>query len=519
MNPDESPLLDLSPATRSVLAAITAAGGRPYLSGGSVRDALMRSDGRPRDVDIEVFGLDVDALVSALRTVGSVDEVGRSFAVLKITRDGEDFDVSLPRTEVKSGPGHNGFTVVADPHIAPQTAAARRDFTMNALMYDPATGTVLDFFGGVADLHAGVLRHSSAAFAEDPLRVLRGAQFAARFGFAVAPETAVLARSLAPSYAELPPERVWGEWRKIGEQGVHVSAALVALQVCGWLEHFPELARLAGVPQDPRWHPEGDVLVHSGLAADAAAQLADDAGLTGDDRTVVVLGALVHDLGKATHTQVHPDGRIISHGHAEAGVAPVEDLFGRIGAPAALVARITPIVREHMVATGTVGMPSRPAVRRLARRLAPATMIEWSLVCGGDHGGRGSGSGANPALPWLAVAASGGVMHEPRKLLLRGDDLIALGLTPGPRFGPVMAAALEAQDDEEFDDHAGAVAWLATAKADGRLERWLAAVRTKAPRRRSAGRPDAGPSAASAAVSRRQLSSHGMTSGCPTWSR
>lgn len=496
MTPHRTPLLDLSAATRAVLAAITAAGGRPYLAGGSVRDALLRSDRRPRDVDIEVFGLEIDPLVAALQTAGSVDGVGRAFAVLKIRRDGEDLDVSLPRTEVKSGPGHTGFTVVPDPHIAPQGAAARRDFTINALMYDPATGEVLDFFHGLADLRAGVLRHTSPAFAEDPLRVLRGAQFAARFGFAVAPETAALARSLAPSYTELPAERVWGEWRKIGEKGVHVTAALAALTECGWLDHLPELARLADVPQDPRWHPEGNVLVHSGLAADATAQLADAAGLTGDDRTVVVLGALLHDLGKATHTQIHPDGRVTSYGHAEAGVAPAEDLLGRIGAPAGIVGRITPIVREHMVPTGTTGRPSPAAVRRLARRLAPATLTEWSLVCGGDHGGRGPGSDANPALPWLTLAASAGVTREPRKLLLRGDDLMALGQTPGPEFRPVMAAALEAQDDGEFDDHAGAVAWLAAAEADGRLERWLVAVRRPETRQRSVAVPDDRPAPA-----------------------
>lgn len=476
--------LDLSPATRAILAAITAAGGRPYLAGGSVRDALLRSGSRPEDVDVEVFGLGLDPLVSALRAVGAVDAVGRSFAVLKVRRDGEDFDVSLPRTELTTGPGHTGLTVVADPHTTLQQAAARRDFTVNALMYDPVGEEILDFFGGLADLRAGVLRHTSPAFVDDPLRVLRGAQFAARFAFGIAPETAALGRGLAPAYGELPAERVWGEWRKIGEKGVHVSAALAVLTECGWLDHFPQLAELAGVPQDPRWHPEGDVLVHSGLAADAAARLADDAGLTGDDRSVVVLGALVHDLGKVTHTLIHPDGRITSHGHAEAGVAPAEQLLGGLGAPAGLIRRITPIVREHMVATGTTGPPSHAAVRRLARRLAPATVSEWSLVCGADHAGRGTGSGANPTLPWLALADTAGVTREPVKLLLRGEDLMALGLAPGPDFRVVMDAALEAQDAGEFDDHAGAVAWLAAADADGRLAQWLATGRRSAAARR-----------------------------------
>ena len=470
-------LVELSAAAWTVLEAIRSAGGRPFLSGGCVRDALLHPGARPQDVDIEVFGLDLDLLVTALRTVGSVDEVGRSFAVLKLRRDGEDFDVSLPRTEVKTGPGHTGFTVVADPSTPPRVAAGRRDFTINALMYEPATEEVVDFFGGLDDLRAGVLRHTTAAFAEDPLRVLRGAQFSARFGFHLAPETAQLCRRLAPAYTELPAERIWGEWRKIGEQGRHVSAALVTLAESGWLAHLPQLVRLADVPQDPRWHPEGDVLTHSGLAADAAARLADDAGLTGDDRTVVVLGALVHDLGKAEHTQIHPDGRITSYGHAVGGVGPAEELLAALGAPPGVIRRITPIVAEHMTATTAGDRPSAAAVRRLARRLVPATIAEWSLVCGGDHAGRAEGSGPNPTLAWVALAETAGVAQEPTKLLLRGEDLMALGHAPGPQFRPVMEAALEAQDEGVFTDHAGAVAWLAAASADGRLGTWLSSGR------------------------------------------
>lgn len=311
--------------------------------------------------------------------------------------------------------------------------------------------------------------------------MLRGARFAVRFGFRLAPATAELSRSLAPAYAGLPAERIWGEWRKIGEAGRYVSAAVAALAASGWLAHVPQLARLAGVPQDPRWHPEGDVLTHSVLAADAAAALADEAGLSGNDRTVVVLGALLHDIGKAGHTQVREDGRITSYGHAEGGVAPAAELLASIGAPPAVTGRILPIVREHMVATSTGGPPTRAAVRRLARRLAPAAMTEWSLVCGADHAGRGTGSGPNPTTSWLALAETSGVDRRPTRLLLRGDDLMALGYAPGPQYRPVMAAALAAQDAGEFDDHAEAVAWLGRIAADGRLAGYLSEGRPADP--------------------------------------
>ena len=463
-------LVRLSGAASALLQTIRGAGGRPYLVGGCVRDALLAPGGAATDVDIEVFGLDLERVAAAVGQVGPVDEVGRSFAVLKVRRDGEDFDISVPRSEA----GTTGDGGSVDLGASLRAAAVRRDFTMNALMLDPATQEVLDLVGGVADLRAGVLRHSGPAFAEDPLRVLRGVRFAARFGFRLAPETVELARSLAPSYADLPTERIWGEWRKLGEQGRFLSAAVDTLAESGWLVSVPQLARLAGVPQDPRWHPEGDVLTHSGLAADAAAGLADEAGLTGNDRTVVVLAALLHDIGKAEHTQVRADGRITSYGHAEGGVAPAEELLASIGAPSAVTGRILPIVREHMVATSTGGPPTRAAVRRLARRLAPAAMTEWSLVCGADHAGRGAGSGPNPTTSWLELAQAAGVDRHPTRLLLRGEDLMALGHPPGPQYRPVMAAALAAQDDGAFTDHAGAVAWLAGIEADGRLARYLA---------------------------------------------
>ncbi|SDG99592.1 CCA tRNA nucleotidyltransferase [Klenkia brasiliensis] len=438
----------------TVLAAVTRAGGRPYLVGGCVRDRLL---GVPAgDVDVEVFGLALAEVAAALRGVGRVDEVGRAFAVLKVRRDGVDVDVAVP---------------TAGPGTAPEDAARRRDFTVNALMLDAATGEVLDVVGGRADLRDGVLRHTGPAFADDPLRVLRGVRFAARYGFRFAPGTAALCRTLTP--AGLPAERVWGEWRRIGEEGRHLSAALAALAATGWLAHVPKLAALAGVPQDPHWHPEGDVLTHAGLAGDAAAALADEAGLTGEDRAVVVLAALLHDVGKAGHTQVRADGRITSHGHAEAGAEIAREALTALGAPEAFVARVVPLVREHMVATGPTGAPRRTVVRRLARRLAPATVAEWSLVCGADRAGRGSGAGPNPTLAWLALAEAAGVDREPSRPLLRGADLVALGRAPGPGFGAVLAAALEAQDEGAFADTAGARAWLARLDADGGLDRLL----------------------------------------------
>jgi len=440
-----------------VLAAIRSAGGRPMLVGGCVRDVIMNPGSLSKDVDVEVYGVaDLDVLALALAGAGKVAEAGRSFGVLKVRAGDTDIDVSLPRRESKTGAGHRGFAVIPDGALGFAEASGRRDFTVNSLMADPETGEITDHYGGVADLRAGVLRHTTAAFAEDPLRVLRAVQFAARFGFRLAPETAILCRQLAGSYSELPVERVWCEVEKIGARGTDITGALQVLAETGWECHFSQIAALHGVEQDPEWHPEGDVHVHSGLAAGQAARLADDAGLTGADRFVVVMAALAHDFGKVTHTQ-RVGGRVTSHGHAAAGVEPTRAFLASAGCPEGLISRITPLVREHM---NCGGRPTKPAVHRLARRLVPATMPELVMVCGADRAGRGDPDAANPAAPWLASAADLRVTERPAKGLLTGDHLIAAGMKPGPAFRPLLADALAAQDAGEFEDEAGALRWL-----------------------------------------------------------
>jgi len=451
----------ISPDAERVLAAIRSSGGRPVLVGGCVRDAIIGDGHAVKDVDVEVYGLTFAVLAEALGRVGRVDEVGKSFGVLKIRAGETDLDINVPRRERKISAGHRGFDIAPDMNLSFREASARRDFTMNAIILDPATGKVIDCHGGVADIRAGVLRHTSAAFAEDPLRVLRAVQFAARFGFRLAPETAALCRTLAPAYAELPLERVWCEFEKIGTRGTDITGALRVLAETGWECHFPQIAALHGVEQDPEWHPEGDVYVHSGLAADQAARLADEAGLTGADRFVVVMAALAHDFGKVTHTQ-RVGGRITSHGHDKAGVEPAGAFLRGVGCPEGLIERVAPLVREHMCCTGR---PTKPAVRRLARRLVPATMTELAIVCGGDRAGRGDPGAVNPALPWLSAAADLRVTERPAKGLLTGYHLIAAGMEPGPAFRPLLADALAAQDAGEFEDEDGALRWLAMHRA------------------------------------------------------
>src|SRR5690606_19773099 len=202
---------------------------------------------------------------------GPTDVVGRSFGVIKIRSGatGNEYDFSLPRRESKTGAGHRGFAVRPDPMLTDAEAAARRDFTVNAIALDPFNGTVIDPHGGRRDLDSRVLRHTGPAFRDDPLRVLRAFQLAARFNFTLAPETAALCRSMADSFHELPGERIWGEWDKWAVKSTKPSAGLTVLEETGWLVHFPEVAALRGCPQEPEWHPEGDAFTHTQHCLDA----------------------------------------------------------------------------------------------------------------------------------------------------------------------------------------------------------------------------------------------------------
>ena len=194
---------------RRIAAAVAEAGGRTYYVGGCVRDLLLGLENK--DIDIEVHGVTVPALAAILDGLGERTAMGASFGVMGLRH--YDIDIAMPRSEKATGRGHRDFEVFVDPFIGEEKAALRRDFTMNALMQDVLTGEILDFFGGRADLAAGRIRHvSDASFAEDPLRVFRAAQFAARFGFGVADETTALCATMAVD--ALPPERVMGELEK-----------------------------------------------------------------------------------------------------------------------------------------------------------------------------------------------------------------------------------------------------------------------------------------------------------------
>ena len=433
--------------------AIAQAGGRAYVVGGSVRDALL---GRlAGDADLEVYGIAPESLERLAAQFGSVHLVGKQFAVLHLATDAGTIELALPRLESKTGPGHRGFAVEARPDLDPREAVQRRDFTVNAMLLDPLDGRLLDFVDGRRDLERGVLRHVSPAFREDPLRALRAARFAARFGWSIARETSALCRSL--DLAELPLERIENEWRRMLVESAFPGRGLLAMEEVGGLRLLPELAQLRGVPQDPVWHPEGDVLHHTALALDAAVRIRDEM----EDPFVEMLAVLCHDLGKATTTRFER-GRWRSPAHDTGGEELTRQLLARLSRRADLADAVVPLVREHLRPAQLYFVRDEikdATLRRLASRvdLRALVRIAWA-----DSAGRALPDADNwPPGVWLLERADAlGVADEAPRPWLRGQDLIELGWPAGKEIGKLLAEGFERQLDGEFSDREAALAWL-----------------------------------------------------------
>lgn len=486
----------ISGAVIQLCQAVQQAGGRALLVGGWVRDFARGPEqlNASGDYDIEVYGLEAAALRALLDWLGKVDAVGEAFTVYKVRlrEAGKSFvaDVSLPRRESKTGRGHRGFVVEGDPHMSFAEAARRRDFTINAMMYDPLTGEYIDIYGGRADLQRKILRVvDPGTFIEDSLRVLRAMQFAARFEFTIDPATVELCRSI--DLSDLPSERIWAEVEKWLLQARRPSIGLHAareLGIAGKL--WPELEALAGCPQNLKVHPEGDVGIqnfwHTGMVLDEARKLIDD--LPRPKQIAVMLGALCHDLGKPATTKIeepfpstktHEENtketantgnflretscdfvggskRISAKGHEAASVALTEQFLDRLKVFTFdnydVRKQTLALVKHHAVPhrwgrahkageTITDGM-----FRRLALEVEPDLLYR---VARADCLGR-AGDFKPEFEEWFLtrVCELGIEKHAPAALLL-GRHLLALGLQPGKRIGQITRAVYELQLEGE----------------------------------------------------------------------
>ena len=529
--------IPVSSTLQNILNTFVSNDKRARIVGGSVRDALQGMV--PKDIDVEVYGTSYDDLVSMLSSFGQIDVVGKSFGVIKFRdEEGNDFDFSIPRRENKKGVGHKGFKVSFDPTITPKEAASRRDFTINALAYDPISQEIHDYYNGVNDLESKILRHTSPAFAEDPLRVLRGMQFAARFGMDMAPETAELCQNMIKDYdAERPAmiehyvnggrqemiehfreereekiaqymmenpnaspkdaekrfpdnaeklfpqdpeqmfakdihsslalERISEEWMKLATKGKYPGRVLQILQDTGWIQFYPELSAIIGVPQDSEWHPEGEVGVHTAHVMDAAAEIADRDGLQGDDRAVLIFAAMGHDLAKATTTEQREKGgklRWTAHGHEEASGPVAEQLLKSMGIKSDIIQRVRPIIERHLEHIRFDPDKVTPGqVRQLADAIHPGTIEELAKLMEADSSGR-------PPLPkglpeqarlMLEYARQDGSNAGKPESLVQGRDVMPYFQGKGgPHIGTATKDAYQAQIKGKFTTVEEARNWL-----------------------------------------------------------
>lgn len=434
----------------NIARAVRDEGGRALLVGGCVRDELMGQ--QPKDWDLEVYGIPPARLRQLLDQFASVNVVGEAFTVYKL---GEHTDVSIPRRERKSGRGHRAFFIEGDPAMSIEEATSRRDFTVNAILQDPLTEEIIDPFHGREDLDRRILRAvSPKTFGEDSLRVLRAAQFAARFEFEIEPQTIELCRSI--DLSDLPSERIWGEMEKLLLRARRSSIGLQWLRELAAVDQLsPELKALIDVPQEPEWHPEGDVWIHTLLTVDRARELIDD--LPPAKQVTVMLAALAHDFGKPA-TTAFVDGRIRSREHEEAGVAPTISFLDRLNLHTLdgydVRAQVIAIVRDHLKPGEFYKKREEVgdgAFRRLARRCELDLLYR---VAKADSLGRNAEW--VPRDKWYTAEAQEWFIERVRELelqdgapvpILLGRHLLEMGMKPGPRIGEITRAVYEMQLD------------------------------------------------------------------------
>lgn len=421
---------------RRVAAAVALESGRTYYVGGLVRDRILGRDNK--DIDIEVHGVTVQTLERILDTLGERLTMGASFGIMGLRH--YELDIAMPRSETATGRGHRDFAVCVDPFLGEEKAARRRDFTMNALMQDVLSGEILDFFGGREDMEHGLIRHvDDASFVEDPLRALRAAQFAARFGFTLAEETTEL--SAAMDLSALPGERILGELEKALMKAERPSVFFEELRKMRQLHvWFPELEALIGLGQNPAFHPEGDVWTHTMQVLDEAAALRPSA----KEPLWFMLSALCHDMGKAV-TTAESGGVLHAYEHEKKGMPTVTGFLRRLTSEVKLTRYVLNMTELHMKPNMLVGngAQDKSYMKMYDRSVCPEDLL---LLSRADYCGRiGPESGRDALLSKYAatedrlretLALYDDRMRQP---YLMGRDLVEAGIEPGPSFTEVLA--------------------------------------------------------------------------------
>ncbi|MFN2427068.1 MAG: CCA tRNA nucleotidyltransferase [Candidatus Binatia bacterium] len=408
----------------SIVGKLQQAGHQAVFAGGSVRDMLLGHE--PADFDIATSARpeEVEALFE--RTI----PIGRQFGIILVPGGEHHFEVATFRKDE----GYvDGRRPVAVQFTDIETDARRRDFTINAIFEDPIAGTILDFVGGRDDLASGIVcavGNAAERFAEDSLRLLRAVRFSARFGFPIEPATHDAMVAGAASIERVSAERIGDELVRMLTEG-RAQHAFEMLDATGLLPHvLPEIATMKGCEQTPDSHPEGDVFVHTMICLGHL-----EAGCS----ETLALGVLLHDVAKPACAVTRPDGRRTFHGHTRDGARMAEDILRRLRRSNATIERVAFLVDQHLRHCSAVDM--RPStLKRFLRQEGMDELMELARIDAlSSSGDLGHWEFCRKSLAELSAEQ---MKPEP---LIRGEDLLALGLAPGPVFRIILTAVEDAQ--------------------------------------------------------------------------
>jgi tRNA nucleotidyltransferase (CCA-adding enzyme) len=291
-------------------------------------------------------------------------------------------------------------------------------------------------------------------------------QFACRFNLTIDPATAEQCILIVLEYSTLAQERIAEEFMKWAIKSAYPGRLIEYLLATGWIIHFPELIKMFGILQDPEWHPEGDVVTHTMYVVDAAASIAERAGLDGDERAVLLFSALTHDFAKAGTTAMRERNGVFrwtAHGHEAAGGPLARVFLERIGIKPAIVEQVVPLVENHLAHSSLRNDVTPRTVRRLALRLAPANITQLIRLIEADHSGRPPLPAGLPesAVRIRDMAAAQAVATKPQSALILGRHVLPyFENRPGPHIGEITRAAYEAQTDGAFSSEEEGLNWL-----------------------------------------------------------
>ena len=414
---------DLPKRLLAIAGEIREAGGRAFLVGGWVRDALLGKD--CREYDVEVYDLTQDELVPILKKYGRTNLVGKAFGVIHLAMKGLSLDFSFPRTESKVGYGHRGFVVHTDEKLSFKEAALRRDFTINAMGMELPELTLCDPYGGIEDLKKGLLRHVGPAFVEDSLRILRGVQFASRFALTLAPETVELCKTL--SLADLSIERLFEEFKKWLLKPGKPSLGLRAFLDIRLNEFFPEVYPLRG-----SWDDLGETLDNM---ESIRRELASEGNALSDDQSM--------EFAFAAFLCGNPDTAL--------------NFLERITNETHLL-KIVPLLLKSYCELDFAIVNDAPALRRLAVKLGGLKLLCLLVKATPRKFYAEAGDAEFPEMLWRAAANLDLLETAPQPYLM-GKMLMDLGVKPGKQMGEIIKQSFELQLDGKIKSTDEAIEW------------------------------------------------------------